>query len=62
MKLVSLGYTEGLGDKPCIDMELLREYREGIIALTGALTDRCRIFLPQIGEPKPSSVLKHYLI
>jgi len=37
MKLVSLGYTEGLGDKPCIDMELLREYREGIIALTGCI-------------------------
>lgn len=37
MKLVSLGYTEGLCDKPCIDMELLREYREGIIALTGCI-------------------------
>lgn len=37
MKLVSLGYTEGLCDKPLIDMELLREYREGIIALTGCI-------------------------
>ncbi len=37
MKLVSLGYTEGLCDKPCIDLELLREYREGIIALTGCI-------------------------
>ncbi|MCZ6677626.1 MAG: DNA polymerase III subunit alpha [Candidatus Poribacteria bacterium] len=37
MKLVSLGYTEGFYSKPRIDMEILREYREGIIALTGCI-------------------------
>ena len=37
MKLVSLGYTEGLYNKPRIDMEILRAYREGLIALTGCI-------------------------
>ena len=37
MKLVSIGYLEGFYSKPRIDMEILREYREGIIALTGCI-------------------------
>ena len=37
LKLVSLGYMEGFHEKPRIDMELLREHREGIIALTGCI-------------------------
>ena len=37
LKLVSLGYTEGFYSKPRIDMEILREYRDGIIALTGCI-------------------------
>lgn len=37
IKLVSLGYTEGFYSKPRIDMEILREHREGIIALTGCI-------------------------
>ncbi len=37
LKLVSLGYTEGFYSKPRIDMEILQEYREGIIALTGCI-------------------------
>jgi DNA polymerase-3 subunit alpha len=37
MKLVSLGYLEGFYSKPRIDMEILREYCEGIIALTGCI-------------------------
>ena len=36
-ELVSLGYTEGFNRKPRIDMEILREYRDGIIALTGCI-------------------------
>ena len=36
-ELVSLGYTEGFNRKPRIDMEILREHREGIIALTGCI-------------------------
>ena len=37
LRLVSLGYTEGFYSKPRIDMEILREYRDGIIALTGCI-------------------------
>ena len=37
MRLVSLGYTEGFYSKPRIDMEILREHHEGIIALTGCI-------------------------
>ena len=37
LELVSLGYIEGLHRKPRIDMEILREHRDGIIALTGCI-------------------------
>ncbi len=37
LELVSLGYTEGFYRKPRIDMEILREHRDGIIALTGCV-------------------------
>ena len=37
LELVSLGYTEGFDRKPRIDMEILREHRDGIIALTGCI-------------------------
>ncbi len=37
IKLVSIGYTEGFYRKPRIDMDILREHRDGIIALTGCI-------------------------
>ncbi|MEW9123541.1 MAG: DNA polymerase III subunit alpha [Thermotaleaceae bacterium] len=37
MKIVSIGYREGFYYKPRIDMEVLRAYREGIIALSACL-------------------------
>ena len=37
LELVSLGYTEGFNRKPRIDMEILRQHRDGIIALTGCI-------------------------
>ena len=37
LKLVSSGYTEGFYSKPRIDMEILREHHDGIIALTGCI-------------------------
>ena len=37
IELVSRAYTEGFYSKPRIDMEILREYRDGIIALTGCI-------------------------
>ena len=37
VKIVSRGYTEGLYYKPRVDKDLLREYSEGLIALSGCL-------------------------
>ncbi len=37
-RLVTRGYTEGFYYKPRIDKELLREFNEGIIALSGCLS------------------------
>lgn len=37
MKLVTLSYIDGYYYKPRVDMELLREYHEGIIALSACL-------------------------
>ena len=37
LKLISRGYTEGFYSRPRIDMEILREHRDGIIALTGCI-------------------------
>lgn len=37
MKIVSMGFIDGFYYKPRIDMELLREYSEGIIALSGCM-------------------------
>ena len=37
MKLVSAGFTEGFYYKPRVDVELLREYKNGLIALSACL-------------------------
>ncbi len=37
MKIVSRGFTEGYYYKPRVDMELLEQYHEGIIALSACL-------------------------
>ena len=37
MKIVSRGFTEGYYYKPRVDMEILREFHEGIIALSACL-------------------------
>lgn len=42
MKIVSRGFTEGYYYKPRVDMELLREHHEGIIALSACLAGRCQ--------------------
>ena len=37
MKIVSIGFTEGFYYKPRVDMEVLEQYHEGIIALSACL-------------------------
>ena len=39
-ELVSMGYTEGFYSKPRVDMELLKEYSEGLICLSACLSGR----------------------
>ncbi|MBO5043037.1 MAG: DNA polymerase III subunit alpha [Clostridia bacterium] len=38
MKLVSAGFTEGFYGKPRVDLELLRRYHDGLIALSACLS------------------------
>lgn len=38
MKLVSIGFTDGYYYKPRVDMEVLKEYSEGLIALSACLS------------------------
>ena len=46
MYLVSKGYLEGFYYKPRIDLELLREHSEGLIATSGCLSSMvCRAIL-----------------
>ena len=37
MKIVSKGFTEGFYYKPRVDLAVLKEYHEGIIALSACL-------------------------
>ena len=45
MKLVSKGFVEGFYYKPRVDLDLLREYHEGIIALSACLAGEVARFL-----------------
>lgn len=59
MQLVSLGYTEGFYSKPRIDMEILREYHEGIIALTGCIQG----FVPALlADNQRDAAVKNFLL
>jgi DNA polymerase-3 subunit alpha len=45
IKLVSRAFTEGFYAKPRVDMELLKEHAEGLIALSGCLAGRVQRLL-----------------
>ncbi|NLL93214.1 MAG: DNA polymerase III subunit alpha [Clostridiales bacterium] len=45
MKIVSKGFTEGFYYKPRVDCEVLKEYSEGIIALSACLAGEVQRFL-----------------
>ena len=45
MKIVSKGFTEGYYYKPRVDLEVLEEYHEGIIALSACLAGEVQRFL-----------------
>ena len=56
LKLVSLGYTEGFYSRPRIDMEILKAYSEGIIALTGCIAGQ----VPQLISSQKELALKNF--
>ncbi len=45
IKIVSKGFTEGFYYKPRVDLEVLREYHEGIIALSACLAGEVAYYL-----------------
>ena len=45
MKIVSKGFTEGFYYKPRVDLAVLKEYHEGIIALSACLAGEVARYL-----------------
>ncbi|MDQ3460720.1 MAG: DNA polymerase III subunit alpha [Deinococcota bacterium] len=60
-KLNSRGWLEGFYMKPRVDHELLREYSEGVIALSGCLGAQIPRYLLDIGFDAGEGMLKQYL-
>ncbi len=58
MKIVSRGFTEGYYYKPRVDMEVLREYHEGIIALSACLAGEVQRYITKglIDEAEKSAL------
>lgn len=60
MKIVSRGFTEGYYYKPRVDMEVLNEYHEGIIALSACLAGEIpRYILKGLKEEAKKAALKY---
>lgn len=60
MKIVSKGYVEGFYYKPRVDMEVLRQYHEGIIALSACLAGEVQRYLVRgMYEEAKRAALRH---
>lgn len=57
-KIVSKGFTEGYYYKPRVDMEVLQEYHEGIIALSACLAGEVQRYITKglIGEAEKTAL------
>ncbi len=60
MKIVSRGFTEGYYYKPRVDMEVLREYSEGIIALSACLAGEVQRYIMKGLKDEAKKVAKKY--
>ncbi|MCX7785259.1 MAG: DNA polymerase III subunit alpha [candidate division WOR-3 bacterium] len=60
IKLVSLGYLEGFYYRPRIDKELLAQYAEGLIALSGCLKGEVNYYLLQDNYDKAREIVGVY--
>ena len=58
MKIVSRGFTEGYYYKPRVDLELLQEYHEGIIALSACLAGEVQRYIQKglVDEAKKAAL------
>jgi len=61
MQLSSLSFTEGFYYKPRIDLDLLREYHEGLIATTCCLQGQVPQLILNRGEDAAREVFEEYL-
>ena len=60
MKIVSKGFTEGYYYKPRVDMEVLKQYHEGIIALSACLAGEVARYIQKgLYEEAKKSALKY---
>ncbi|MCG8389933.1 MAG: DNA polymerase III subunit alpha, partial [Cytophagales bacterium] len=60
-KLSSLGYMEGLyGIYPRVDKELVKEYSEGVIALSGSLKSEIPFLILNVGEHQAEEAFQWY--
>ena len=60
VKLVSLGWTEGMYYKPRIDKELLKQYSEGLIATTACLGGEIPQEIMNHGTESAETLIKTY--
>lgn len=61
IKLVSLGYIEGFYYKPRIDKELLKQFNEGLIALSGCVKGEIAIHVSRGDMKKAITSAEEYL-
>lgn len=61
LKLISLAHLEGFYYKPRIDMELLKQYHEGLIATSACLDGEIPQLLEQEQEEKAKERVKEFL-
>ena len=61
MKIVSTGYLEGFYYKPRVDKDFLREYSEGLIALSGCLKGEVSQLISQGHPQEAENAAKEYL-
>ncbi len=60
MKIISIAHLEGFYYKPRVDKALLREYHEGIIALSGSVTGEVASLVIMGNEARAERVAREY--
>lgn len=60
MKLISVAHIEGFYYKPRVDKELLRQYHEGLIALSGSVTGEVPSYIIMDNEKQAEKIAREY--